>query len=112
MNEVKKVISIEGFYNVIMPINTPMIGWGNCSSATGHIMVAKTDDGLKVFLFNKNEEKRTYSPHGEYEYDIIDGKIYEHYSHERAKYLSFPFGWDENMQMKAVKVLAACVEEE
>ena len=63
-----------------MPCNTVMIGWGNCLSVKGHIVVSKSNEKYIVNIYNVNEWNRFYAPHGEYEkfccvFSMIDGDV-------------------------------------
>ena len=43
LSQINKIIEMNGSFNIHMPCNTVMIGWGNCLSVKGHISVSRSD---------------------------------------------------------------------
>lgn len=118
LSQINKIIEMNGSFNIHMPCNTVMIGWGNCLSVKGHIVVSKSDEKYIVNIYNVNEWNRFYTPHGEYVYyvngneityksnlvfDVNDNYSYDWnnkeplYEYKENDILSTPFGWTDEM---------------
>ena len=101
---IDKVINLKGSYEIRIPFMSAVIGWGNCIFPTGHILIFKTENEYIVNLYNTNEEKRAYSPHGEYTYTIKKDGIGLTYPdgdrlHFKDEYtITSPFGWSDEMK--------------
>lgn len=116
--QINKIIEMNGSFNIHMPCNTVMIGWGNCLSVKGHISVSRSDEKYIVNIYNVNEWNRFYTPHGEYVYyvngneityksnlvfDVNDNYSYDWnnkeplYEYKENDILSTPFGWTDEM---------------
>ena len=118
LSQINKIIEMNGSFNIYMPCNTVMIGWGNCLSVKGHISVSRSDEKYIVNIYNVNEWNRFYAPHGEYVYyvdgneityksnlvfDVNDNYSYDWnnkeplYEYKENDILSTPFGWTDEM---------------
>lgn len=118
LSQINKIIEMNGSFNIHMPCNTVMIGWGNCLSVKGHISVSRSDGNYIVNIYNVNEWNRFYAPHGEYVYYVDDNEItyksnlvfdvndnYSYdwnnkeplYEYKENDILSTPFGWTDEM---------------
>ena len=118
LSQINKIIEMNSSFNIHMPCNTVMIGWGNCLSVKGHISVSRSDGNYIVNIYNVNEWNRFYAPHGEYVYyvdgneityksnlvfDVNDNYSYDWnnkeplYEYKENDILSTPFGWTDEM---------------
>lgn len=119
LSEINKIISMNGSFNIYMPCEI-IIGWGNCTSATGRIMVSHNDNNVyMIHIYNVNEYNLYYAPHGEYTYYVNDGNItyksdlifdeddnYSEdwndenpvYEYNSDDFISTPFGWTDEMK--------------
>ena len=121
LSQINKIIEMNSSFNIHMPCNTVMIGWGNCLSVTGHISVSRSEGqygNYIVNIYNVNEWNRFYAPHGEYVYyvdgngityksDLVfdenDNYSYDWnneeplYEYKENDIFSTPFGWTDEM---------------
>lgn len=118
LSQINKIIEMNSSFNIHMPCNTVMIGWGNCLSVKGHIVVSKSDEKYIVNIYNVNEWNRFYAPHGEYVYYVNDKITYKSnlifdenddysydwnneeplYEYKSDEIMETPFGWTDEMK--------------
>ena len=118
LSQINKIIKMNGSFNIHIPCNTVIIGWGNCYGVTGHISVSNNDGKYIVDIYNVNEWNRFYAPHGAYVYYVDGNRItykselvfdendeYSYdlnneeplYEYKENGILNTPFGWTDEM---------------
>lgn len=119
LSEINKIIKMNGSFNIHMPCNKVITGWGNCLGITGHISVTSDDGKYAVTIYNVNEWNRFYGNHGEYVYYVDGNKItyksnlifdenddYSYdwnneeplYEYKPDEIMWTPFGWTDEMK--------------
>ena len=101
---IDNVIELNGSYEIRIPFQNCVVGWGNTQFPTAHILVFKKENEYNINIYNTNEEGKVYSPHREYKYTIKKDGIYLTYSDRDTIsisdiiYISTPFGWSDEMK--------------